>query len=119
MLDKIYIKQLHVRGHIGFQPWEKEKHQDIYVHYEIETDTKKAAASDKPEDALDYKAINKSIIDLVENNAFNLIETLAEKIAALILQDKRIIKTCVKVEKPDALRFTKTVGVEITREQHV
>ena len=116
MPDKIIIKDLLVRGHIGFQPWELEKKQDILINLELFTDLKGASTSDKVEDALNYKTITKQIIAYVENSGkhHDLVESLAGEIARLCLEGG-VDRCVVRVEKPGALRFARSVGVEIER----
>ncbi len=115
-MDKIIITDLLVRGTIGFQPWEKEKKQDILINLTLFTDMKKAAASDAVADTLDYKAITKRIIAHVEDDATknDLLESLSDQIARICIEGGAE-KVIVRVEKPGALRFSRSVGVEIER----
>jgi len=83
----------------------------------LETNLAPAAASDRIEDAVDYKGLKKQIIALVEGSAFRLIETLADRIAALALAEPRVRRATVTVDKPGALRFARSVAVELTRAQ--
>lgn len=115
-MDRIIVSDLLLRGLIGFQPWETEKRQDVLINLTLFTDTRPAAASDQVADALDYKAITKQVIALVEQGGHvNLVESLAEQIARLCISGgaQRVI---VRVEKPGALRFARSVGVEIERD---
>jgi FolB domain-containing protein len=115
-LDKILIKDLLVRGYIGFQPWEREKKQDILINLTLFVDTRPAAASDDVADALNYKSITKAIIAYVEGDDVHhdLVESLAERIARICVEGGAA-RCIVRVEKPGALRFARSVGVEIDR----
>jgi FolB domain-containing protein len=114
--DRIIITDLLVRGLIGFQEWELEKKQDILINLTLTTDTRRAAETDRVEDTLDYKAITKAIIAYVEEGGrhHHLVESLAAAIARICLEGGAE-RAIVRVEKPGALRFTRSVGVEIDR----
>jgi FolB domain-containing protein len=115
MSDKILIKDLLIRGIIGIHDWEREKKQDILINIEMETDTRPAGLSDDFGDAVDYRALTKSVIGLVEESRFYLVEKMAEEIAKICLEDTRVILARVRVEKPGAVRFSKSVGIEVER----
>lgn len=114
--DKILIKDLLVRGYIGFQPWELEKKQDILVNLTLFTDMRRAGETDSVDDALNYKTITKQIITYVEDDAtrHDLVEALAANIARICIEGGAE-RAVVRVEKPGALRFARSVGVEIER----
>jgi len=114
-MDQIIIKDLLLRGIIGINPDERVKQQDILINIVIYADIRQAAASDAIEDAVDYKAITKRVIDHVENSADFLVEKLVTDIARLILSEFQVERVRVRVEKPGALRFTQSVGIEIER----
>lgn len=114
-LDRVFVRDLLVRGVIGLNDWERRVEQDIVVNLVLYTDTRAAAAGDDPARILDYKAITKAVIALVSTRAPLLVETLAEEIAALCLA-RGARRVTVGVEKPGAVRFARSVGVEITRE---
>ena len=114
-MDKIYIRDLALRCIIGFQPEERREKQDVVINIVLETEMRPAARSDNIADAVDYKRIKLQVRELVEQSAFNLIETLADRIAALCLQDPRVPRVTVSVDKPGALRFARSVAVEIVR----
>ena len=82
MSDKILIRDLLIRGIIGIHDWEREKKQDILINIEMEADCRPAGLSDDFQDAVDYRAVTKSVIALVENSAFFLVEKMAEEIAS-------------------------------------
>lgn len=114
-MDRIYIRDLALRCIIGLYPEERKNKQDILINIMMETDLRAAGKSDALKDTVDYKAIKLAILDFVENSSFNLIESLAEEIAAICLKDKRVQSATVTLDKPGALRFTRSVAVEITR----
>jgi len=115
MKDKILIKDLLIRGIIGVHDWEREKKQDILVNIVLEADCRPAGLSDDFQDAVDYRAVSKKVLTLVENSAFYLVEKMAEEIAAICLDDPRVEVARIRVEKPGAVRFSQSVGVEIER----
>lgn len=114
--DKIIVKDLLLRGIIGLNDWEREKKQDILINLTLFTDVRKAGRSDDPHDILNYRTITKAIIAYVEESEHYLVETLATEIARICIAQgaERVI---VRVEKPGALRFAQSVGVEIERER--
>ena len=116
-LDKILIKGLRLRCIIGINEFERREKQDVTINVAFWADLAEAAEADDVAKTVDYKEINKGIMKLVENSEFFLVETLAEKIAQFCLKHERIRKVKVTVEKPGALRFTRSVGVEITRKK--
>lgn len=112
--DRILVRDLLVRGIIGVNDWEREKKQDILINLELEFDLRPAAESDDVEDALNYRTLTKAVIAHVEASSYQLVEALAEAIARLCLEHgARRVR--VRVEKPGALRFAASVGVEIER----
>lgn len=116
-LDTLHIVDLLVRGIIGIRPDEREKEQDVIINLTLYADLRKAAGSDDIADTVDYVTIKKNIIDLVKTAKFFLIEKLAAEIAKVCLRDARVQKVTVRLDKPTALRFTRSVGIEITRER--
>ena len=114
-MDKIYIRDLALRCIIGLYPAERKNKQDVIINVTMETDLRAAGKSDNLNDTVDYKAIKLAILDFVENSSFNLIESLAEGIAAICLKDARVQGTTVMIDKPGALRFCRSVAVEVTR----
>jgi D-erythro-7,8-dihydroneopterin triphosphate epimerase len=114
-MDRIYIRDLALRCIIGLYPEERKNKQDILINITMETDLRAAGKSDTLTDTVDYKAIKLAILDFVEKSSFNLIESLAEGIAVICLKDKRVQGVTVTIDKPGALRFARSVAVEITR----
>lgn len=117
MSDMILIKDLLIRGIIGIHDWEREKKQDILINIVMETDCQPAGVSDDFHDAVDYRAVTKKVLALVESSSFFLVEKLAHEIALICLEDERVEVARVRVEKPGALRFSQSVGVEVERRQ--
>jgi FolB domain-containing protein len=116
-MDKIFINNLAARGIIGVNDPEREKLQEILINITIYTDIRKAGLSDKLEDTVNYRTIAKKAIVHAETANRYTVEALATDIAQFCLEDPRIEKVCVRVEKPGAVRFSESVGVEIERSQ--
>ena len=113
--DRILIKDLLLRGIVGINEDEREKKQDILINMAIFTDVSTAAQSDDITDTLNYRTITKAIIQYVEDDSAHFtVEALATSLARIAIQygAPRVI---VRVEKPGALRFAASVGVEIER----
>lgn len=116
MTDRIYIRDLALRCIIGIFPEERVNLQDILINVVLEVDTHAdAAASDDIKDAVDYKKITKQLIALVEDSDYQLIETMAEHCAEICLRPDRVRQATVTIDKPGALRFARSVAVEVTR----
>lgn len=115
--DKIIIKDLLLRGIIGLNDWEREKPQDILINLTLFTDLRAAGESDNPDDILNYRTITKAIIAYVESSQHYLVEALAAALARICVVDHGAARVIVRVEKPGALRFATSVGVEIERER--
>ncbi|MBF0629148.1 MAG: dihydroneopterin aldolase [Magnetococcales bacterium] len=113
--DHIFIRDLRVHCVIGIQEWERLTRQEVCINLELCTDTRQAGKSDRIDDTVDYKTLTKQIIAHAEGAGCFLVEALAEQIAQLCLQHPRIQSVRVAVEKPGALRFTRSVGVAIQR----
>ena len=110
----IRVKNLLVRTYIGFNPEELINKQDVIINFEIETDIpRKAMDTDEPLDILDYKTITKKVIALVQDGRFKLLEVLTQKILDLIMDDKKVKRVRVEVDKPHALRFAESVSLEM------
>jgi len=109
----IRITDLSLRTIIGLYDWERTTKQDVIINAEIHFDASKAAQSDKVADTIDYKAINKAIIKHVEESQYFLIEKMAGAILKLIMDDPKAEKATVRVDKPGALRFARSVSVEL------
>ena len=114
--DKILIKDLLLRCIIGINDWERENKQDVLINLEISTDLSKSGEADNPYDILNYRSVTKAIIKHVEASDYQLVEALATAIARICCVEFGAPKVIVRVEKPGALRFARSVGVEIERE---
>lgn len=113
--DRIYIRDLRLRCIIGIYEEERREKQDVVINVVLHTSLARPGVSDDIADAVNYKTIKKRIIGYVESSRNNLIEKLAEDIAAICLEDARVVKVQVTVDKPMALRFARSVAVEIVR----
>ncbi len=115
-MDKIIIKDLLMRGIIGINPDERVKKQDVLVNIVLYADISRAATTDDIEYAVNYKTISKQVIERVEEGSDFLVEKLVTDLARMILTDHPAVqKVQVRVEKPGALRFAQSVGIEIER----
>ena len=114
-LDRLHIRDLALRCVIGVTGDERRERQDVLINLTLHADLSGACRTDRFEDTVDYRAAKKRVIALVESSSFFLVERLAERIAEVCLEDSRVRKVEVLVEKPGALRFARTVGVEIVR----
>ena len=113
--DKIYIRDLALRCIIGVNQNERTEKQDVIINVILFTDTRKAGQTDVLGDSVDYKMVKKAILSLVEKSEFLLIEKLADEIAKVCLDDSKVQKVNVTVDKPGVLRYTRSVAVEIVR----
>ena len=114
-MDKIILTDLRIDAVIGIWDWEKRNPQTISIDLEMQTDTKKASRSDAIEDALDYKAVSKRVKQFTEESQFNLIETLAENVAKIILEEFDVQWLQIRISKPFAIRDSSNVGICIKR----
>ncbi len=114
-MDEIYIRDLVVRAIIGTNPEERIERQDVLINLTLFTDTRKAGLTDNLEDTVNYRDIAKQILTLAEQSQFYLVEKLAEEIARVVLADPRVVRVRVQVDKPGAVRFARSVGVQIER----
>ena len=117
MADRIVIRDLLVRAILGVNPDERTNRQDVLINAALEVDTRPAAASDALDDAVNYASLAHEIIALAQGTRFFLIEKLVGEIAWLCLDDERVRRATVRVEKPTALRFARSVGIEVSRTQ--
>jgi dihydroneopterin aldolase len=114
-MDIVYIRDLKIDTIIGIFDWERRIRQTVSLDLEMASDIAKAAASDDIRDALDYKAVSKRLIAFVESSEFLLVETLAEKVATLVLAEFPVPWLRLRLSKPGALRGAQDVGVIIER----
>lgn len=114
-MDRILVKDLSARCILGITAEERREKQEVLVNLALLADLRKPGQSDRFEDAVDYRALKKRIVAVVENSQYYLVEALAERIAEICLEHPGVVQAQVTVEKPSALRFARSVGVEITR----
>ena len=114
-MDQIYIKDLLVRGIIGINDWEREKPQDILINITITADLKEAGETDNILHSVNYRTIAKKAQSRAETAERLTVEALAEDIAKICLEEPGVLKVNVMVEKPNAVRFARSVGVEVER----
>jgi dihydroneopterin aldolase len=114
-MDKIFIHALRTEAIIGIFDWERQVKQTVIVDIEISADITKAALSDSIDDTLNYKRIAKRVLAFVEASTFHLVETLAEHIAMLLLEDFGLAWVSISLSKPGAIRSSRDVGVMLER----
>ena len=117
LLDRIHIRDLLVRCIIGIYDDERREKQDVNINITLFADLRKAGQMDDINDTVDYKTIKKKVIAMVEESEFFLVEKLAQRIADICLENPMVQVARVCLAKPGALRFARTVDVEIEREQ--
>jgi FolB domain-containing protein len=116
-MDKVFIKNLHVKAIIGVDQQERETPQDIVINTTVQTDTSTASKTDNISDCIDYANLTDKIRHLATNAKRFTVEALAEDIAHLCLSDPRIKKVSIRIEKTGAVKDTDSVGVEIERDR--
>jgi dihydroneopterin aldolase len=114
-MDTVFISDLKIETIIGIYDWERKVKQTISLDLEMGADIRKAAATDAIEDTLNYKAVAKHLIAFVEASEYQLVETLAEKIAKIVLSEFSVPWLKLTVHKPGAVRGSRDVGVIIER----
>ena len=115
MTDVVFIEGLTIETLIGIYDWERRIRQALVFDIEMAFDNRKPAATDAIEDTLNYKAVSKRLIEYVSASDFGLVETLAERCAALILDEFGVSNVKLKLSKPGAVRGARAVGVRIER----
>jgi len=114
-LDAIYIQDLRFRCIIGTKDDERRNIQEVIVNIVMFADLRTACRSDRLDDTINYKTVKKAILAMGEASRFHLIETLAERIAAICLDQPLVRRVRVRVDKPGALRFARSVAIQIER----
>jgi len=114
-MDIVYISDLRIETIIGIYDWEREIRQVVSIDLEMAADNRKAAATESIDDALNYKAVAKRLIQFAEESEFQLVETLAERIGEIILDEFDVDWLRLKLGKPGAVTGSKEVGVIIER----
>jgi 7,8-dihydroneopterin aldolase/epimerase/oxygenase len=113
--DRIFLRGLAIDCIIGFIDWERRVKQTVVIDLEMTVDCRRAALHDAVADTLNYKTVAKRLISFVEGSSFNLVETLVERIATVILDEFGVAWVRVTVSKPGAIRGSRDVGVTIER----
>lgn len=114
-MDQVIIKNLLARGVIGVNDWERKRPQNILINLTLFTDTRRAAQSDNLDDCVNYSTMSKKVLAHAETANRETVEALANDLAILCLEEPRVTKVMVRVEKPGAVRFAESVGVEVER----
>ncbi len=116
-MDRIIITDLQTRCVVGINDEERRDKQDVTINLSIYGDFQAVGRSDRFEEAVDYRALKKRILSLVEGSHYSLLEALVEAVAIECLATPGVRKARVRIDKPSALRFARSVGVEIERER--
>ncbi len=114
-MDQVFITGLKARGILGINDWERENPQEILIDLVLFTDLRKIGESDDIRDGVNYRTVAKLVLAHVETSGRFTVEALAEDLAHLCLAEAGVQKVRVRVEKPGAVRFSRSVGVEIER----
>ena len=118
-MDRVFINALRIETIIGIYDWERKVRQTISLDLEMGTDIRRSAETDAIEDTLNYKAVAKRLIAFVGDSEYQLVETLAEKIAEIVLHEFDVPWLKLTVHKPGAVRGSRDVGVIIERGKQV
>jgi len=118
-MDIVFISDLDIDTVIGIYDWEREIQQTVRLNLEMSAEVGAAASTDKIEDALDYKAVAKRLIAFVGSSQFGLVETLAERCAEIVLEEFPVQWLRLRLEKPGAVRGSRSVGILIERGRKV
>jgi 7,8-dihydroneopterin aldolase/epimerase/oxygenase len=116
-MDKIFIHALKTEAIIGIFDWERQVKQTVVVDIELSADIRKAALTDAIADTLNYKGVAKRVLAFIETSQFHLVETLAEHIAMLILEEFGVAWVSIVLSKPGAVRSSRDVGVALERDR--
>jgi dihydroneopterin aldolase len=118
-MDKIFIHALKAEAIIGIYDWERQVRQTVLIDLEFAADVRKAALTDSIDDTLNYKRVAKRILAFVESSQFHLVETLAEHVAMLVLDEFGISWVRITLSKPGAVRSSRDVGVSVERDREM
>ena len=113
--DTIFLRGLEIECIIGFIDWERRVKQTVVIDLELPVDCRAASIRDEVEDTLDYKKVAKRVIAFVEASDFKLVETLAHRLALLLLEEFGVAWIRLSVNKPGAIRGSRDVGMSIER----
>ncbi len=114
-MDIIYLRELRVETVIGIYEWERRIRQPVIIDLEMAADVRRAASTDNIDDTLNYKAVAKRVIAFVEGSQFQLVETLAERVAEIVMNEFHVPWLRLAVNKKGAVRGARDVGVIIER----
>lgn len=114
-MDIVYLRELRIDTVIGIYGWERQVKQTIILDLQMGTNIQPAAKSDNIDDALNYKAVAKRLIEFVSQSEFQLVETLAERIAEIVLQEFQVPWVRLELNKRGAVRGARDVGIIIER----
>jgi 7,8-dihydroneopterin aldolase/epimerase/oxygenase len=116
-MDTIFIHALKSEAIIGIYDWERQVRQTVLIDLEFGADIRKAALTDSIDDTLNYKRVAKQVLAFVEASQFHLVETLAEHVAMLVLEEFGVAWVRITLSKPGAVRSSRDVGVAIERDR--
>jgi dihydroneopterin aldolase len=114
-MDKIFIHALKTETIVGIFDWERQVKQTVVLDIEFSADIRKAALTDSIDDTLNYKGVAKRVLSFIEESSFHLVETLAEHVAMLILEEFGVSWVRIALSKPGAIRSSRDVGVMLER----
>ncbi len=114
-MDIVFIRELKVDTLVGIYDWERRLRQQVILDLDLGTDIAKAARSDRIEDTLDYKSVAKRVTQFVRESEFQLVETMAEKVAELVMKEFGVRWVKLTLHKPGAVSGSKSVGIIIER----
>lgn len=114
-MDKIFLSQLSVECIVGIWEWERRVKQTVVIDVELAADIRRAAATDSIEDTIDYKRVAKRLLAFVGESQYQLVETLTEQIARVIVTEFGVSWVKVRLNKRGAIRGARDVGIEIER----
>ncbi len=113
-MAKVQITDLLLRTIIGTHDWERKKKQDVVINISLEYNSAPSRKNDSLEDAVDYRSLTKKITEQVESSQFFLLETLTDFVLKIVMEEKKIKRATIRIDKPHALRFARSVSVELS-----
>jgi len=114
-MDHVFIEGLEIEALIGIYDWERRIRQPLVFDIEMAFDNRIPAATDAIADTLNYKAVSNRIVEYVSQSSFELVETLAERVAQIVITEFGVQRVRLKLSKPGAVRGARAVGVMIER----
>ena len=114
-MDHVFIEGLEIEALIGIYDWERRIRQPLVFDIEMAFDNRSPAATDAIADTLNYKAVSNRIVEYVSQSSFELVETLAERVAQIVITEFGVQRVRLKLSKPGAVRGARAVGVMIER----